>query len=293
MNVAEAAALSRRVEVNRPIAGIAAKARQVISETFQRRTVEATEKGIADPKSDEPRRALKIIQEMGRDEVKRASGKKTEGLERMLADFEKSKDPRDRVLAADMRIAMVQADVVTVKLKLKKNQQELARAEITPEEKQKCEANIKDLELELNGITDESGVTTTNGLTQTLNELRTAREAIPGQLPNSFKELGRAFGLSPEQTEADPLGGINNLLYAVTQNKKLDADFLSGIKANGLPSDAIGVIRDTLSILRGEKTKDEKIRSYAVKGVGLAAILAFAMAWCAGKNNQAQQAYAH
>ncbi len=267
---------TQRVEVTPP----AAEASPVIAPKDQAEIIATASHGV---KSGEARSALfKLIamQETAKD----AQGKRA--LENQLRILEKSKNPADRTLALDFKIAQQQIRLAGIESKIGEYRKALSETGMTAEVTKLYETTIKQLELQRDGVKDEQGAVKEEGMADVISRLNVEREKIPGNPPKAFYELAKQFGFSAEDADSNPLGAIQARLQEQTGNKKGDAAFFKELKDKGFAKDEIDGTANVLRVMRGEPTKIEKTGKIVAMGGGFMAALSLIIMWTATKEKQ-------
>ena len=270
---------SKRVEVNRPVP-LPTETAPVIAPADQAEIVATTSHGI---KSRETRPALfKLIamQETAKD----AKGKLA--LESQLKILEKSKNPEDHALALDFKIAQQQMKLAGIEGKIGKYREALSETGISAEVIKLYETTIEQLELQRDGIKDESGAVKEEGVTAVIDRLNAERAKVPGNLPNAFQELATRLGISQDEAKANPLENLEQMFTNIAGDKKADLNFVKHLQEKGFSKDEINAAKDAIRLMRGEPTKIEWTRGFLVKGGGLIGALTLFLAWLGSKEKQ-------
>jgi len=233
--------------------------------------------------SRNPRSALETIRTMIQES--REKKQSNASLEKKLEELKKSKKPEDQALAIDFQIAIRQNELTQIDEAIAIYQKELLKPDITPENKSKCESEVGRLQVSRNGKTNENGEIIQKGTTHNLDDLKAERQKLPANIPNAVQELASIFGISSE--DANPVGGIINILEAVKADHKQEKLLKAELKKNGMPNNGLSVVSDTLRIMRGEKKLIEKAGKVGLTIAEVMAVLSGLFVWLANKREQA------
>ncbi|MBI4226390.1 hypothetical protein HY612_04740 [Candidatus Roizmanbacteria bacterium] len=264
----------------------AAAASPILAPEAQTTIVNAATAGI----DGDQRRALILIRDMVGSRVAERSGKRpTQGLEQQLKVLKESKNPQDQALALDFEIAQKQYELAEIDRAITLYQNEIAKPDLPAGEKQKYGGAIEQLQAERDGVKDgTTGVVKQKGVAQTIQDLSSERQKIPGSLANSFQELATMFGASDQEAGSNPLQSIMTALGSVKADKKAEAALLKQLGEKGVPKDEQHVISDTLRLMRGEKTTLRKTGEFVGKASLYAAAFGLLMAWIGSRKREGQ-----
>jgi len=228
----------------------------------------------------DPRTALLEIKEM-------FTGK-PDSLERHLKSLESSKDPKDRALAYDFRVAHKQyiyGQLTRLDTAITENKKALENQDLSQVKKAMLINKLENLEATRSAVQERNEIENEAKLKIEIDALTADRKEKFADIPNSFHELGKAFGLEGGTFNSNPLDVIEGIFTMVAQ-KRSEKDLLRSLKERGLSGDARGIVNEIVLAIRGELTLKEKAKRTVLTGGGIIALLLAFQAWMAGKMNE-------
>ena len=112
------------------------------------------------------------------------------------------------------------------------------------------------------------------------------RQETFGEMPNSFTELAKTFGVSEDMATNNPLEFIMTDFEEVRSGAKDKGQFLNKLIKNGAPRNITSAADDVLRVMDELPTKHDRNKNIIITGSLIVALGAFAMAWNAGKSDQ-------